>query len=129
MARRGRTFRSPNGVPILVGRNRAQNEELSLRIAREPDVWMHVRGAPGAHVVLRYSEAPPGHAPSDECLQRAADLAAYFSELRGERRARVTFTSPKHVTKPRGAPLGAVLLRKEQTLHGVPGRALDDDVT
>jgi predicted ribosome quality control (RQC) complex YloA/Tae2 family protein len=51
----GREFVSPHGVPILVGRNRGENEQLSLRIAREPDVWMHVRDSPGAHVVLRMS--------------------------------------------------------------------------
>lgn len=36
----GREFTSPHGVPILVGRNRKENEHLSLSICREPDVWM-----------------------------------------------------------------------------------------
>ena len=117
----GREFVSPMGVPILVGRNRAENEQLSLKIARDPDVWFHVRGAPGAHVVLRMSQLPKGSVADDDCMQMAADLAAFYSELRDERKALVAYTSPRHITKPNGAPLGAVRLREEDgTILGRP---------
>ena len=117
----GREFASPMGVPILVGRNRAENEQLSLKIARDPDVWFHVRGAPGAHVVLRMSQLPKGSVADDDCMQMAADLAAFYSELRDERKALVAYTSPRHITKPNGAPLGAVRLREEDgTILGRP---------
>ena len=117
----GREFVSPAGVPILVGRNRAENEQLSLKIARDPDVWFHVRGAPGAHVVLRMSLLPKASVADDDCMQRAADLAAFYSELRDERKALVAYTSPRHITKPNGAPLGAVRLREEDgTILGRP---------
>jgi hypothetical protein len=112
----GREFASPRGVPILVGRNRRENEQLSLRIAREPDVWMHARGVPGAHVLLQMSRAKgrdARDAPNDDCLQMAADLAAFYSEARDERKALVTYAAPRHVIKPSGAPLGAVRLREE----------------
>ena len=108
----GRTLESPAVIPILVGRNRRENELLSLVIARDPDVWMHVRGTPGAHVVLRVSQAGK-RVPTDECMQMAANLAAFYSDMRGERKAEVTYTSPKHVTKPPRSPLGAVSLRRE----------------
>lgn len=109
----GRTLESPSGIPILVGRNRRENELLSLVIARHPDVWMHVRESPGAHVVLRVSQAG-ARVPTDECMQMAANLAAYYSDLRTERKAIVSYTSPKHITKPARAPLGAVRIRKEE---------------
>ena len=60
------------GVPILVGRNRKENEQLSLRVAREPDVWMHVRGVPGAHVLLQMSRVKGKEPPAEECMQMAA---------------------------------------------------------
>ena len=47
----------------------------------------------------------------------AADLAAFYSDLRNEARADVTYTSPKHVTKPPRAPPGAVRLRDELGTH------------
>ena len=46
-------------MPILVGRNRKENEELSLRVAKPADVWMHVRDSPGAHVILQLSQVSP----------------------------------------------------------------------
>ena len=36
-------------------------------------MWFHVRGAPGAHVILRQQ---PGDTASDEDMIYAADLAA-----------------------------------------------------
>ncbi len=38
---------------VLVGRNNMQNDELSHRVAKQSDVWMHVRGFPGAHTLLQ----------------------------------------------------------------------------
>lgn len=49
-----RRFTTPSGLPVLVGRNNRQNDELSIKVAREQDVWMHARHVPGAHVVLRW---------------------------------------------------------------------------
>lgn len=122
----GREFVSPAGVPILVGRNRKENEQLSLRVAREPDVWMHVRGVPGAHVLLQMSRVKGKAPPAEACLQMAADLAAFYSEARDERKALVTYASPRHVTKPNGAPLGAVKLREEGGT--IVGRPVDSEL-
>ena len=117
----GHEFVSPMGVPILVGRNRAENEQLSLKIARDPDVWFHVRDAPGAHVVLRMSQLPEGSVAHDDCMQMAANLAAFYSERCHEHKALVAYTSPRHITKPNGAPLGVVVARKEDgTIFGRP---------
>ena len=74
-----------------------------------------------AHVILQQSKLKGHPPPEDECLQMAADLAAFYSELREERKALVTYTNPKHITKPNGAPLGAVKLRAEDgTIVGRP---------
>ena len=121
----GRTFSSPAGVPILVGRSRRENDHLSLVIARDGDVWLHARNAPGAHVLLQLSRAPRFYRePDAACLAMAANLAAFYSDLRTEAKADVTYTSPKHISKPPKAPPGAVTLREE--LGNVVGRP--DDV-
>ena len=94
-------------------------------IARDGDYWLHARQSPGAHVLLQLSRAPRFYAePDAACLQMAADLAAFYSDLRTERKADVTVTLPKHVSKPPRAPPGAVKLRQE--LATVVGRP--DDV-
>ena len=107
-----RKLKSPAGCAILVGRNRRGNEYLTFNIARGPDVWMHARGSPGAHVLI-VQRRGGGLQATDECFQLAANLAAFYSDARSERKAAVTVAEPKHLLKPRGAPLGAVKLREE----------------
>lgn len=118
-----RTFISPySGLQILVGRNRRDNEYLSLQVARQSDLWLHARGCPGAHVLLKHRRGDANE-PTPECLQLAANLAAFYSEARTERKAVITVAEPKHLSKPRGAPLGAVKIRQE--LKSIVGNPQD----
>jgi hypothetical protein len=50
---------------------------------------------------------------TDACIQFAADLTIFYSDARAEKSFDVTTGEPKHLLKPRGAPLGAVKLRQE----------------
>lgn len=114
-----RKLKSDAGCIILVGRNRRGNEHISLSLARGDDIWMHARGTPGAHVLVQQRRGGP--TATDSCLQLAANLAAFYSDGRAERRVEVTAAEPKHVQKPRGAPLGAVKVREElRVLVGNP---------
>lgn len=120
-----RKLLSPGGCIVLIGRNRRGNEHLSMSVARGNDIWMHSRGCPGAHVVIQNRRGGP--TVTDECLQFGADLAIFYSDLRNENKAEVTAAEPKHVQKPRGAPLGAVKLREEwKTFVGRPDRVPDE---
>jgi predicted ribosome quality control (RQC) complex YloA/Tae2 family protein len=108
-----RTFRSLSGVRILVGRGAAQNDALTLRHARGNDVWLHARGVPGAHVVVRLEK---GRAPDQDTLLDAAHLAVHFSDARGAPQADVAWTRAKYVRKPKGAAPGAVTHSQEKVL-------------
>jgi predicted ribosome quality control (RQC) complex YloA/Tae2 family protein len=108
-----RTFRSRAGLPILVGKGAAENDQLTVRIAKGNDLWLHARGRPGAHVVLRL---PKGRAPDQESLLDAAHLAAWFSDARGEAAPEVVYTRAKHVRKPKGSAPGAVTYSQERAL-------------
>ena len=113
-----RTYASPfSGKDVFVGRNSAGNEFVSLKLGQDQDVWFHVRGAPGAHVVLRQQ---PGEIASEEDLAFAANLAAYHSKLRTGGKVDVSYTSPKFVRKPSGARLGMVTIDKESVMTGRP---------
>ena len=120
-----RKLMSPGGCIVLVGRNRRGNEYLSMTVARGNDIWMHSRGCPGAHVIIQNRRGSP--TVTDECLQFGADLAIFYSDMRNENKYQVTAAEPKHVQKPRGAPLGAVKLREEwRTFVGRPDRVPDE---
>jgi predicted ribosome quality control (RQC) complex YloA/Tae2 family protein len=108
-----RLFQSLGGGPILVGRNAAGNDELTLKVAKGNDLWLHARGQPGSHVVLRLEK---GAGPKQEGLLDAAHLAVHFSDARGERSCEVTYTRAKHVKKPKGSPPGLVTVTQEKTI-------------
>ena len=120
-----RKFLSPGGCIILVGKNKRDNEAICFKEAKGDDIWMHSRGTPGAHVLLKVRGGSPK--PTEACMQFAANLASFYSDARTERKAKVTTASPKHIQKPRGAPLGAVKLRAElNTLTGYPADVEDE---
>jgi predicted ribosome quality control (RQC) complex YloA/Tae2 family protein len=109
-----RGFRSLSGSAILVGRGAAENDALTFRVARGNDLWLHLRGRPGAHVVLRLAR---DRGPDQESLLDAAHLAAHFSDARGDPGPEVAYTRVKHVKRPRGAPPGAVTYSQERSIR------------
>ena len=108
-----RSFRSLAGRPILVGRGAAENDELTRRVARGNDLWLHAVGRTGAHVVVRLGAAPP----DQETLLDAAHLAVHFSDARGDPQVEVAATRVKHVKKTKGAAPGAVTYSQEKVLR------------
>ncbi len=108
-----RVFAAAGGARILVGRSGSHNDELSFRVARPQDLWLHVRSRAGAHVVVPLDRG--SNCPSD-LLVEAAHLAAHFSDARDEDRVEVEYTPRKYIRKPRGSEAGAVLVSREKVL-------------
>lgn len=96
---------------VLVGRSAKENEEI-LRRASPNDIWLHARGVPGAHVLIKNG----GRKVPEEVLRKAAQLAAWFSKARGERKVEVSYTEARYVRKPKGSPPGTVVLLREEVL-------------
>ncbi|MBC8249678.1 MAG: NFACT family protein, partial [Anaerolineales bacterium] len=95
---------SQDGLLILVGRNSRQNEEVTFRRAAPNDLWLHVRGAPGAHVIVKTG----GREVPEATLRQAAQLAAYYSQARGSTRVDVAYTERRYVRPIKGAGPGLV---------------------
>jgi predicted ribosome quality control (RQC) complex YloA/Tae2 family protein len=112
------SFHSSDGFQLFVGKNNRQNDYLTLKMARDEDIWLHTREIPGAHVIIRTEgkEAPPA------TLEEAAGLAAFFSKARGSKKVPVDYTLKKHVHKPRGARPGMVIYENQKTIMAVPDR-------
>jgi predicted ribosome quality control (RQC) complex YloA/Tae2 family protein len=68
---------------------------------------------PGSHTLLRL---PPGREPSEQDVQYAADLAAWFSKGRKEGKAPVIVTRAANLKKPKGAKPGQVLVTKDEQM-------------
>lgn len=108
-----------DGHEVLVGRNNTENDVLTLKMARPDDIWLHARGIPGAHVIIRVGPKGP-QGVSDEALLRAAEIAAYYSKARSASKAAVDYTLRRHVRKPRGARPGMVIYDHERTIMAAP---------
>ena len=113
--RRGpfRRFTSTDGLPIFVGRNARENEELTFGLAKSDDLWLHARGTPGSHVVVRLGK---GADPPAETLRDAATLALLYSDLKKSGKGEVIYTRRKWVKKAKGQAAGAVIVTQEKPI-------------
>ncbi len=114
-ARRPRSFRTIHGDAIYIGRTGQQNDEVTFSFANSDDLWLHVRNMPGAHVILRANPRI-----SEDTIERAASLAAWYSDGRNATAVPVDVTERRHVRKIKGAGPGMVTYRNERTLNVRP---------
>lgn len=115
-------YRSTDGFTILVGRNNIQNDRLSLKLAHNYDMWLHVKNIPGSHVVV----VSNGVQVSDLAVSQAAIIAAYHSRARDSSQVPVDFTYIKNLRKPQGAKPGKVIYNTYQTLTVNPQQDVVD---
>jgi predicted ribosome quality control (RQC) complex YloA/Tae2 family protein len=109
-----RRFTSSDGLPIYVGRNARENDELTFGLAKSDDLWLHARGTPGSHVVVRLEK---GTDPPPETIRDAATLALLYSDMKKSGKGNVIYTRRKWVKKAKGQAPGAVIVTQEKTLH------------
>jgi hypothetical protein len=117
---KGRAFRSVmvEGFEVLIGKGDADNDQLTFKVAAPLDLWLHVASTPGSHVVVRnpdrVSEFPR------TVVERAAELAAFYSKAREGGKVEVHYCRAADVSKPRGFPPGKVLLKQWKSLRVYP---------
>lgn len=107
-------FIAPDGTEILIGKNNAQNDRLTFKIAAPDDLWLHTKDITGSHVIIRSSNV------SDETLQLAAELAAHFSKAKNSSNVPVDYVQCKFVKKPSGAKPGFVVFANQRTIYVTP---------
>jgi predicted ribosome quality control (RQC) complex YloA/Tae2 family protein len=112
-----RNFDLGDGYMVYVGKNAANNDELTMHFAKPNDIWLHARGAGGSHTVLKCNknEKTPKH-----FIKKAAEIAAYYSQARNAKYTPVCYTFKKYVHKPKGANPGSVTLQREEVIMVEP---------
>src|SRR5207244_12214047 len=91
-------IQSRDGFTILVGKNSRQNEEVTFHQASANDMWLHARGVPGAHVIIKAG----GRDIPRSTIEQAASLAAYYSQARGSTSVHVDYTLKRNVRNMKG---------------------------
>ncbi|MFO0691400.1 MAG: NFACT RNA binding domain-containing protein [Myxococcota bacterium] len=109
-----RRYATAAGLEIWVGRSDDANDFLTTRLARGKDLFFHLAGAPGSHVILRTEgrDDPPSEAILDAC-----ELAVHFSKQKNAGSAEVHVVPIKNVKKPKGAKPGLVYVTGGRSLH------------
>lgn len=102
-------FVSTDGVTLLRGRNAKGNLEVR-RMAASHDIWVHVEGGAGAHVIIRLNHA--SQKVSDATLDEAGSLAASKSSLKDESYAKVNYCEIRHVRQLKGTAKGTMRMDK-----------------
>lgn len=108
-----RRYLSSDGLLITVGRNNIQNDRLTLRQAAKDHLWLHVKDAPGTHVIINHKqeEIP------DRTIEEAAGIAAWFSRKAGSlAKTAVDFCPIRNVRKPKSAHPGHVIYDDYSTI-------------
>ncbi|MBQ7340726.1 MAG: NFACT family protein [Oscillospiraceae bacterium] len=109
-------FESTDGYPIYVGRNNRQNDELTFKLARKDDLWLHASKVHGSHVIISCG----GTTPPDDTITQAAQLAAYYAETSGGQNLPVDVTPVKQVKKTPGGKPGMVIYHTYRTVIANP---------
>ena len=84
-----------DGFIVYVGRDARSNDYLTFNISDDYDIWMHVKGVPGSHVVIRVRE----NLPTETVIKSAALLAKKNSKAAKENNATVVYCQRKFVKK------------------------------
>ena len=117
-------FRSGDGFALLRGRDAAGNA-LLLKLAAPHDLWLHVAGGAGAHVLIRRDHS--GQTVPRNTLEEAGILAALKSELRGEARVALMLAQAKFVHPVKGGRPGQVRVdRQEPGFEVTPDPGLEE---
>ena len=107
---------SRDGFTLLIGKNSRQNEEVTFRQAAASDTWLHARGVPGAHVIIKAG----GRDIPRSTIEQAASLAAYYSQARGSTSVPVDYTLQRYVRHMKGGGPGMVVYERERTIFAEP---------
>jgi predicted ribosome quality control (RQC) complex YloA/Tae2 family protein len=103
-----------NGNMIYLGRSGRENDQVTFDIGGAEDTWVHARGVPGSHVIIRWQR--PSEEDDARAVETAAALAAYYSSGRESGQVEVDVTRRKNVRKIKGAGPGMVTYRNERTI-------------
>lgn len=117
-----RRYLSSDNYEILVGRTAKDNDQLTFKVARAHDVWLHAADYPGSHVIVRN---PTRAEVPHRTVIEAAQLAAYFSQAKRDAKVAVHYTTRKFLSKPKGAAAGLVRMSSFRSLLVEPRESIE----
>lgn len=107
---------------VLVGKNNLQNDELTMKIAKQDDLWLHTKIIHGSHVII---QNPNNNDIPETVITKVAEIAAFFSKGFQSSKVEVDYTLRKYIKKPSGAVPGFVIYTNQKTISVSPDENLN----
>lgn len=92
-----------DGFVVYIGRDALSNDHLTFNMAQNEDIWMHAKGVPGSHAVIRIREK----LPTKEVLKKVAQLVVKNSKAKSDSNT-VVYCQRRFVKKEKGMNPGQV---------------------
>jgi predicted ribosome quality control (RQC) complex YloA/Tae2 family protein len=110
-----RVFELSEDFIVYLGKNAENNDQLTKQFAKPNDIWLHARGVSGSHAIIKGKGIPPKH-----IIEKAAAIAAYYSQSRNASYTPVSYTFKKYIRKKKGSHPGAVMMEREEVIMVKP---------
>lgn len=89
---------------VFQGKNADANDYLTMELATDNDIWMHAKGVPGSHVLIKVTD----NLPTMDVIKKAAQIAADNSKGQSGQSITVVYCKKKFVHKREGMNAGQV---------------------
>ncbi|MBC3795499.1 Rqc2 family fibronectin-binding protein [Acetobacterium tundrae] len=111
-------YLSSEGFHIFVGKNNYQNDYISTKMGKDEDCWLHVKDAPGSHVLIMAN----GRFIPEKTVLEAGVLAAFYSKSKNSSNVPVDYLEFKYLKKPSKAKPGMVIFTNQNTMYVTPSQ-------
>ncbi len=102
---------------VYVGKNNAENEEVTFSIANSNDTWMHIKNGHGMHLIIKnHGESVP-----DSVLKICAEITASSEHSSVE----IDYCDRRHVGRMPKGNLGQVVYTNFKTIVATPDKHLE----
>jgi len=69
-----------DGYQVIIGKDALSNDHLTTVMSNPEDMWFHVKGVPGSHIIIRQGDK----LITNEVKKTVAELAAKNSKAKGD---------------------------------------------
>jgi hypothetical protein len=94
-----------DGFVVIQGKDAKSNDYVTLELASDDDYWMHAKGVPGSHVIIKVKD----RLPTSDVIKKVAIIAAKNSKSK-EEEVLIVYCKRKFVKKERGMNVGQVIV-------------------
>jgi len=93
-----------DGFVVILGKDAQSNDHLTFNMADDEDIWMHAKGVPGSHLIIKIKDK----LPTDQVLKQIAAISKKNSKAPKDEQAKIVYCKRKFVKKSKDMNPGQV---------------------